>query len=530
MMKKTYILTTLFFALAIGGCKKQLDQSVNPNAPSVAAPATILSGAEEVTAVRVEGDYTTFGIWLGYYAPSGNFVPVSNTETYTITTASQQTFNSLYSNLANYNFLITKAASDPTLNNFAAISKIMMAFDYQTLVDTYNDVPYSQALNSAAYLFPAYDQGPAIYADLELKLDDAIALINSSTSATSPGASDIIFGGNMTKWKKFANTLKLRIAIRQSNITANKPGLITELAKTSAEGYLDDATFVQTQPGYLASDANGGQQNPYYKTFGFSAAGAEQGGHAQDRANTFFINFLTSRGNDTVRLKQIYAPVYSVTESSANAIKYASNPSATPPPPNNAAHILGNIFGNDATNTTNANTSALGPGIIPGPTAPATIMGGAEACYLLSEGIVSGLIPGTLTGGAGTAQDYYQRGIAANFVALGSTAALATTYYSQPIVDVNWVASLANLQRAIITQKYIALFGFNIFEAYNEYRRTGYPDLSGARSTTSGALTPAGVPVPYRIYFPNTEFTSNAAAVNAEPAVNPYVTKIFWAK
>jgi len=513
-MKKKYILS-LFFALAVAGCKKNLDQSVNPNQPSVASPQNVLSGALTVTAVRTEIDYNTFGIWLGYYAPSGNFTTSTVTLNYSVTTSSLTNyFNNLYGNLANYNYLITKAGSDPTLANFGAISKIMSAYDYQMLVDNFNDVPYSQALNSNTYLFPAYDKGQAIYNALMTQLDAAIATINTSPGAVLPGSSDVIFGSNtgteMANWKKFANTLKLRIALRQSNIAANKAGLVTELSTTSAEGYLNDVVFAQVQPGYLNSDANNGQQNPYYKQYGVTAAGALTTGNQTTRGNNFFIGLLNAK-ND-LRLARFYAPVGAV--------------------------VVGNTLGS-ANTLTNTFTSPLGPGIL-SITGPAPIISGSDACFLLADAIVEGYIPGTVDGvAAGTAQDYYQRGITASFVALGLTAAQATTYYNQPIVDVNWTASVASTTtnpygtrvKAILTQKYIALFGYEILESYNEYRRTGLPNLSGARSQNSGAVGNGNAlqPVLNRVPYPNTEYSTNAAAVNAEPAVDIFNSTIFWA-
>jgi hypothetical protein len=529
MMKKTYIISTIvLLAIAIASCKKGfLSQEINPNTPSTATPQNILSGAQGVTATNFNTGFTTFGIWLGYFAPSGNFTISASTETYSITTASLSQFG-LYTNITNYNYLVKLGAADPTMANFAAIAKIMIAFNYQELVDMYNTIPYTQAQNSGQYLFPAYDDGKTVvYPDLMLQLDAAIAMI--STTAVNPGASDIIFGGNMDSWKKFANTIKLRLAVRQSNLytvdAALKTALTAELAKTSASGYLDNTTFASANPGYLSADANGGQQSPFWKTYGFNAAGVEAGGHAQNRANSFFINFLTTL-NDTLRLKRIYAPTLLKTEA------------VTKIPPNNVDHIVGNQFGNNNAYLTNSNTSAFGPGILISPTQPAVIVSGAEACFLVSEGLLNGLLPAAV----GTAQDYYQRGITASFVALSAADAnsgnktpavpvtavnAATAYYNQPIDGVSWTAS-TDKTKAIATQKYIALFGYNIGEEYNEYRRTGFPNLLPARSQAPGALGKGAVP--NRVYYPSTEATTNAINYAKLPAIDPFVSLIFWAK
>jgi len=533
-MKKTYLITTIIiFALAVAGCKKGfLDQSVNPNSPSSASPQNILSGAlQAATTTTAGGTYLTFGIWCGYFSPSGSYVPSTNTTLYNFTNTSFNFFPTYYPNLANFNTLIQQAAASPALANFGAIAKIMTAYDFEMLVDNYSDVPYFQALNSTKYLFPAYDPGQAIYNDLELQLDAAIAMVN--TSATNPGSSDIYFQGNMTGWIKFANFLKLRIAIRQSNIVANKAALVTELAKTSNLGFLDDNTSVSCQPGYSLSDANGGQEAPFYINWGVSAAGGLRPDYLQDVACTFYINFMVGL-NDTLRLKQVYQPTLLTTEPSGKV------------PPNNVSHIIGNTLGS-STNTSNANTSFIGSGLSKGATMAQPIVLGSEACFLLSEAVLEGYIPGPASG-TGSAQDYYQRGITASFVQLNvpNAAAAAATYYNQPIVDVNWTTSstapaptgLAGvngsapagtpLLRAIITQKYISNIGFGFFESYNEYRRTGMPNLSGARSIAAGALGTGTAP--NRVFFPSTEFQTNTAAVSAEPTINIFTSLIFWAR
>ena len=503
MMKKIYILTTLFFAIGIAGCKKNfLSQEINPNQPSVASPQNLLSGAETISAYIVNGGggnnyYSVWGVWMGQICPSGNYVPSATLETYSFTNASFQVFVPLFNNLANYNALIAQTSSSASLAYFTAIAKIMTAYDYQQLVDNYGNVPYSQALNSSVYLFPAYDSGSAIYDDLLVQLDKAIALINANSSATNPGSSDVIFGGNMTSWKKFANTLKLRIAIRQSNITSKFAALKTSLAGTATEGYLDDNTFATANPGYLASDANGGQQSPFWLGYGYTAAGAEIYGHAYYRANSFEVSLLNTYGD--ARVSQIYAPI--------------------------SGTVTGATLGSTS-NGSNSVVSAFGPGLLISPSMNAVLLSGSEACFLVSEGDVDGLIS------TGTAQDYYQRGITASFVALQvpNAATAAAAYYTQNVANVGWAASAANLQSAIITQKYIALTGYGFFEVYNEWRRTGYPNLAGARSIKAGALTAAGVPAPYRIYYPSTEYQTNATAVGALPTVDPFNTKIFWAK
>jgi hypothetical protein len=83
----------------------------------------------------------------------------------------------------------------PSLAGYQAIAKIMKAYDFEQLVDVYNDVPYTQAFNASVYLFPKYDKGQDIYDDLAKQLVAAIGIINANAGATVTPASDIIFAG-----------------------------------------------------------------------------------------------------------------------------------------------------------------------------------------------------------------------------------------------------------------------------------------------------------------------------------------------
>ncbi len=287
-MKKTF--SIIFFALVISAssCKKDfLSLENNPNTPSVTSPSLILSGAEKVTADIVNTNYSTYGVWMGYWSPSGNYVPNAALVQYNYTTDDYQVWTNLYSNLSNYNYLETATAGDVSQNNFQAIAKIMKAFNFQSLVDNYNNVPYTKAFQGLANNAPTYDKGEDIYNDLIKQIDAAIALIKAAPATSSnPGSADIIFKGNMTNWIKFANTLKLRLILRQWNLTAKQTTLKAAMATTAAEGFMDESTPVVANPGYLNSDAYGGQQSPFWRSYGYTQNGNTTGNYAYYRANS----------------------------------------------------------------------------------------------------------------------------------------------------------------------------------------------------------------------------------------------------
>jgi len=500
-MKRYILIIAAFFTAGISGCKKDyLSLETNPNTPSVTTPQLTLSAALNRAATIIVTDYNHYGVWDGYWTTSGNYVPNQSVNQFQITNTNfNNSWNDWYTDLTNLNNLQKTALADPTLANFQAIAMIMKAYGFQHLVDDYNDVPYSQAFQPSTILFPAYDKGSDVYEDLGKQLDAAIALINKSGGAVSPGTADIVFKGDMTKWKKFANSLKLRLAIRVSSKSPSDP-LITGLASTASEGYLDGSVEARLNPGY--SNA-AGKQNPFYANFGLDPTGNEASNHVYYRANNFGVELL--RKYNDPRL----ATEYSLTLPVGGA----------PTDPPSVYH--GNVFGDTkSTNLGNPNNSGVGPGLAQSPTQDAILFSGAESLFLQAEAALNGYIPG----GAAQAQLYYQAGITASFIDQGLTANQATAYYAQATQNIGWAAS-TNKQQAIITQKWIALNSWFNFEAWNEYRRTGYPDHPSS-------IDPAAISASYptRVFYPLSELTTNPTNLAKEGTIDIFTSKIFWAK
>ncbi|NHA07731.1 SusD/RagB family nutrient-binding outer membrane lipoprotein [Mucilaginibacter sp. HC2] len=498
-MKK--YLSIILTALVITGssCKKDYlgELTNNPNTPSVAAPNLLLSGALKTTAGILNGAtstsnrsyYIQYCVWVGYLSRSTGYQVFSNIDQYQFTTGDFDVWSPLYNNLSNYNAIIGSNSGA----NYTAIAKIMTVVGFQQLVDNYNNVPYSQALQGTKNLTPAFDTGSAIYDDLLKQLDASIALIKGATAADlNPGVADIMFKGDMTKWKKFANTLKLRIALRQSNIAAKTTALKAAVAATAAEGYLDATVDARVNPGYISSDAQGGQQSPLYLNYGYTQGGAGQTNNQQYQANQYSILFF--RNNNDPRLKQVYAP----------------NPNGD---------VIGSAFGGTVTIPGQQTPSKFGPGVIKSATMPAVIMSSAEALFLQAEGAAAGYI----TGNAAT---LYNAGITASFVDDGLTAAQATTYYGQTAIAYPAAGSFAAQQKAIIVQKWAALEGYGSLEAFNELRRTGYPD-DIPLSIYPGVTAPNQVT---RIFYPVVVYSTNATNVGAQGTIDKFNSKIFWAK
>jgi hypothetical protein len=526
MMKKYLI--TIFITLTIAGssCKKDyLNLTNNPNVPSVAAPNLLLSGALKTTADIVNGgDYVMYAAWVGYLSQSTSFQPFTALEQYLFTTSSYQgPWTDNYLNISNYNGLL-QANAGP---NYNAIAQIMMAYDYEALVDNFNNVPFSQALQGAANLNPAYDSGPTIYLALMKQLDAAITAIQGApASAANPLGADIMFGGNMTNWIKFANTLKLRLCIREStnpSLSTDEATLAAAVKATAGLGYLDGTTMATVNPGYANNDADGGQQSPLWKYYGFSQNGGEEGGRQQYQANTFAANFFFS--NNDPRLVQVYSASSTpnvasatITVAGANLFVQGGIPivstifGASTPPGGN----IGGVF--DPT----ISPSLIGPGLLVSASQNAVIMSGAESLFLQAEATAKGILPGAAAGAA----TLYDAAITSSFEfdQVPNADAAAAAYYAQPAIAYPTGGSLAAQVTAIITQKWAALDVYGAFEAFNEERRTGVPVVP--LSVYNNANPPNQVA---RIFYPFVEYQTNAKNVAAQGTINPFSSQIFWA-
>ncbi len=489
-MKKLII----YFAgamLIIGtGCKKNyLDVNTNPNSSTNASPELVLPAALQNTAARQITGYTFISGWLGYWAISGSYA-IGNND---FTTYQQTTdfgdglWRAIYDNLEDYDY-VEKTSASENKPFFEAAAKIMKAYEYQQLVDMFGDVPYTDALHGTGTILPKYDNAQDIYDSLEANLTVAIDLMKNAPSVTQAG--DIMFGGDNSEWVKLANTLRLRLLLRQSQIGRDSY-IQSQLALINAEGsgFLDQDAAVN--PGYTNSE---GKQNPFYG-FSYNTTGT----YTQDywRANQYSILFYQK--NNDPRLELVYGPT------SSNDTLYQ-----------------GNYIGQQTGAFVGSLSSIFGPGVLKSFDQSAVILSAAESDFLQAEASLRGWIDGD-------PQSFYEAGITASFDYLGvpDSYNTALAYYSQPgNRNTNYTTtSDFNSQLAIIIrQKWAAMNTVTPFEAWADYRRLGLPsDIPLSESPFVDV--PA---IPLRIIYPTVEYQTNASNVPQQPAGSQHTQKIFW--
>ena len=526
--------------LSATGCEDFIDINENPNAATAVTPDAILAQALAATAANYTGgpgvaggqnynSYTSFA--AGYWGKSGGVSGFGEERTYNYSTSYNATlFVNTYDNLNDYQLIQQNAALYP---NHAAIARIMKAYNFLLLVDEWGDIPYTQALQGAAETTPAYDDDVAIYADLLVQLTGAIADINSvaaDATARTVGTEDIVFNGNMTKWKQFANSLKLRILMRQSQMP-NANGVSTQLNALQAapDGFI--TADVVAQPGYAQSS---NQQNPFYTRYGLTAAGTAAGDRAFILPTNYIINQY--KNNSDPRLTQLYGQGTKLVNDVATPGYYGTDLGEANPPA---------VTGNNI-----SSRFLLNGGLLKGASAPTVLMLLSEQLFLEAEAETRGLFGG----GESAAKQDYLDGIKASIMQcyrtagtdirpartgdVPATATIAGAVASTPgvaqyntYITANATNPLVNYdlaptngpslgkQSVIIYQKYLAENSIASTEAWADFRRTGQPKFTVSRE----AATPGRLPK--RLLYPLSEINTNND--NLPQGVDQY-TPVFW--
>ena len=488
-MKKLSII--LLAAVVIAGCSKNYyDINQSPNTSTNASVDLVLANALKVTAQSLitSGSAQTVTEWMNYWAPSGSYaINAGDGASYKETTDfADGTWQGAYRNLEDYAY-IEKTATPANNYFYIATAKTMKAFVFQQLVDMFNNVPYSEALQGTSNLTPKYDDAKTIYEDLAKQLKAAIVLFKRADAVGST-TQDILFAGVNSKWIQFCNSLRLRMLIRQSQMAGRGAYIQAEINDIAANGGGYLTTDAGVNPGYSNSS---GKQNPFYG-FCINTAGT----YTQDfwRANKYPITFCQNNGDP--RYTRWYAPV------SCSC-------------PSNGQYV-GNILGSTS-NAVGSQSSVFGPGLLQSVSQSAIVFTAAESYFLQAEAVLKGYM-------AGSAQTLFNSGVQSSFTYLG--AGSSAGYTSQGNTQTNYGACINDAQRlaCIIRQKYLAFNTTTPMEAWADYRRLGLPADLPLSIHPQIDQSPASIPT--RFLYVTSEFQTNPANVPAN--INYHTSKIFW--
>lgn len=387
-----------------------------------------------------------------------------------------------------------KAESDPRYEQMYQISRILTALCTARTTDLFGDIPYSEA--SRGNEKPKYDTQKDIYYDIFNELTEATDILSGTftTDQANYGSSDIIYGGDVAKWIKFGNSLRLRFALRLSFIDPEKAQQEGEAALANQLfSSIDDNAALAT-----SINDNDGIGHPFYTICYWNEF---------RMSSTFETAYKTLSSVVDPRMECYWG----VTESTFGT----ANPEFK-----GLRNGLSTIELTTAGNTPSENSNIWGllwaPEWNSGVTTPSDFrafpfltMCYSEVCFLKAEAAIRNWA------GAGNAQTNYEDGIRASFLEarLNVDPTLYSTANDEPYISGGSVAwndadgFEAKLEK-IATQKWIALFP-NGNEAWAETRRTGYPKLVPIAQSEDPSINPA-----------NGEFIKKLRYVESEVSYN----------
>lgn len=527
-MRNSYLYNILCFfcmiMLTATSCKKFIDINKDPNNPTVPVLNLLLPSAQISIAGNMNG--------VNEGATTVMQQIVSTIDRYQQTGASfNGSWNGFYTQaLPDLETIISQGTQQQQWG-YVAIAKLEKAYLFSILVDLWGDVPYTQASKGSQNTSPAFENGAVIYDSVFGLIDGALADIDKGFTIL-PASSDVIYAGSADRWKRMANSLKLKLynQIRLSDAARATAGIKALIS--SAPLITDNASDFTFQFG---TSLNPNNRHPWYNN--------EYRASKSYYENQAWINRLFNA--DDMRLRYfIYRQSATVgIYNSANGNGYYGRPPADPtaaPADNSTRSTVGiypagglydngNVKDIPATNQFLTNTGATGTqkvvtnadgtgaGITPMITNAMVKFIRAEAALTLNTG--------------DNAKQLFLDAVTANLnsistfaVANGGPAMTNITGFVNRMGTQYDAAATDNAKMAlIITQKYIAQFG-NGIESYNDYRRTGYPVLDPLLSALNV--------FPLRFYYTTTELATNTTlnANGTQLQIAQQTKPVFWDK
>ncbi len=450
---KSILFSSLVLLLATS-CKKELEKiNINPNAAQQAQPDYLLTSAAKISADAYWGTDNNMNsslLLVQHWAK----IQYTEPDRYIFSNSS---FVSLWNtgfsqSITNLNKIIelSETQSNP---NYKGVALTLRSWIFILLTDQYGDIPYSQANNIDKFLTPVYDSQKDVYFGVLEDLKTAQASLDPSGKAI---AGDLIYGGKIANWKKFANSLRLRVALRIADREpAKSKAVIDEIA---AEG------------GSFIGANNETAQFVYF-----------------DSPNQNPVSALFETRDDYRISKTVTDKLYELNDPRLPI--YANRPADNTVP--GYVGIPNGLTTGDANNLGFSKTSRPGS-YFTAPHAPAVIISYSEVLFDRAEAAARGFTNEN-------AADLYEQAITASLNQYGiSDEGVISAFIDQPAVAYD----ATNFKKSIGEQKWIALFGQGL-EAFAEWRRLDYPKLApAAAGVLNGQL-------PVRFIYPGTEQSLN---------------------
>ncbi|WP_353717918.1 SusD/RagB family nutrient-binding outer membrane lipoprotein [Dyadobacter sp. 676] len=482
----------LLAALSLGSCNDWLDVNEDPNNPTNVAPEFVLPAAQASVVGAVGGDLAIIGgIWSQHWTQSNASSQYRNIDAYDLNPSDYNgLWTELYAGGLNDFEDIKNKATASGNNNMVLQAVAVQTYGFQLLADFFDKIPLTEALQVETNKSPKYDDGPAVYAELLKRLDAALALDFNNGKSTAV-SSDLIYGGlsaddQIDQWKRFVNTLKLKMYLRQtaSPNATQAVAAIKAMLDANTPFLEDDAALTK-----FVDEPN--RSNPLYET------------------NVRQLNTSTN-----LRLSRTLQTYLQANGDDARLAAYFT-PGAT------------GQYGLEQGDYDNASVAPGTPSVAKmSPTDPFYFFSIDEVYFLLSEAYLR-------IGNDAKAKEFYEKAVPAAYakfnIAFDAKKIAKGGVYEYPATG-----GLEAKLKAIMYQKWVAMFRQG-YESFLDQARTGYPEKSPVRSTANNyvpgqwtvsieAVTNNALPkrIPYVA-------ASRDVNVNTPPSV-PITQKVWWMK
>lgn len=486
-----YSLATVLTVFSLSSCEDWLDVNDDPNNPTNVAPEFVLPSAQASVAGIVGGDFAIIGgLWSQHWTQSHVSSQYKDIDAYDITAQKYNiAWTELYAGGLNDLEDIKIKATEAENNNMVLIATAVQTYGFLTLADWFDKIPLTEALKVSEVQSPVYDNGPAVYSELLARLDAALALdFNNGTSTKV--ASDLVFGtlpnaaAQVDAWKRFVNTLKLKMYLRQTASSNSAQAIAAISAMLSA-----NTPFLTTHAAITQFINEANRSNPLYEN---NIRQVNTPGNL--RLSRTFQSYLEAKG-DQLRLNAYFTPgtggQFGLAQGDFNA---------------SSTVILGG-------QVSLANMSA---------TDPFYFFSRDEIYFLLAEAYLR-------TGNSAAAKTNYDLGVAAAYQKFGLVMPAARTAPGG-VYEYPGTGTTAQQLEAIIVQKWVAMFRQGS-ESFWDQARTGYPRISPV-PVTSGSYVPGqwtlAVNAVTTVFPKRVLYTAASRDVNPNTPPPALVTEKVW--
>lgn len=474
----------LVAGLMVFGCTTDFEElNTNGNAPTAVPPSLLLPGVIRSISNEVVGTGWSYGNIVVQHTAKIQFV---NEDRY-LWGEVNGFWNNVFSNMRDLNNVYTQAEANGQ-RNYMGAALVLKSWMFSIVTDCHGDIPYSQATQGKQdNFFPVYDKQEDIYNAILADLTRANELLGSSPEALD---GDILFNGNVTRWRKLANSLRLRYLMRISNkrnVASEMQAIVSNPAQFPImESNADIAALT-----YLAAAPNQFPVHTY-----------RVGSFDEFRLSKTLGDTLTKFGDPRL---QVFARPTAASVAAGTPV-YAGIP-------NGLNDVDALTYNGGAQNISRISAIFFENAITPDGLSIARgfVMDYAELQFILAEAAQKGLI-------SGDAKTFYENGITASMSYYKTT--MPAGYLTQPGVAFDATRALEQ----IAVQKWIGLF-FHGMEAWFDWRRSGLPALQPGRDNLNENR------IPVRFIYPSSEQalnSDNRDAAVARQGVDDINTKVWW--